>query len=518
MRNRSFLFAVALILIVFTVSRFIHIGTLSIQGDETWVVPNTNFHFEDESIFPKVFAYPQFQQLSPEKQKFIRTIYFAHPVFQVIILHATSDLHPPLFFILNYYWGHWFGYAVETIRTPSAIYSLLTMLVLLWILVRQQEDRVSILAILLFVALSPIFLFFSNFARPYSLLVLLSLLSSYLAYLLVQTGFKWKVGICYIATGLACLITHYYALWVVASQALYLLFEVHLSGNYRRLYSAAFTQIILWALFLPFALALLIKLRYSSPGPNQVNFGYVNLQALLELVLSFGYAYSWSTLYSWPNIVATLVQSMLFGAGLIALWQRRRSASSRFWLFFFLCPFAFVISLNLWKPVFTVRNCLIILIPYLVICAIGWCNLKRPLHKAATAMVIGAIGLYFIFYGLSYGNVKGESAWQDWRAAADVIKGFPESEVVYVYHHSFRDPLYYYIPNEERIRGFPDPPFRELPQESVFVLVLVKPEAPSYSVEKKISKELPFLLDESKYSLEKVGQVPRIFIYRVRNL
>ena len=192
--------------------------------------------------------------------------------------------------------------------------------------------------------------------------------------------------------------------------------------------------------------------------------------------------------------------------------------SSRFWLFFFLCPFLLIIIVNTLKPIFAIRNSLIILIPYLTICGFGLYAIKNKIVKCSVYIGLGCVGLFFIYYGLSYENVRGKSAWEDWRSAGAFVKGIDHSLPVYVYPNSYRDPLYYYVPEINRIRGFPKNLTEEGLEDQEYILVLVKPEDQSFKIERKIEKELPFLLRPDQYKVNYLNQFPHIFVYHVQTM
>jgi uncharacterized membrane protein len=508
----------ALLFLLALSSRFINIGTQSIYVDETWVIPNTTFHFEDKSIFPKLFSYGPFLQLSPEKQELMRKVYDFHPLVQVAALHAVSDNHPPLFFMLNYYWGRWFGYGAGTVRTPAAIYAMLSFILLFFMLKRQNIGITQNIAILAFMILSPLFLFFSNWARPYTLLVLFSLLSFYLCFEIVRTSYDRKMVFLYLLSVLAMLYTHYYGVLVVTAQVAYLATESLLQSKKRQLLSVFGITLIAVLVFLPAAVIIVMKARHASAGPEQAAFTRINLPALTELWLSFGYAYSLSTLYSLLNIFVSTIQLLLFTAGFGYLFKNREQMVSRFWLFFFLYPFLMIVIFNTVLPMFTVRNCLILLVPYLAICGFGLCSLKWNFVRFSVSGFIGILGLVYVFHGLSYGNVKGPSAWEDWRSAGAYLQKTEKNLPVYVYHHSYLDALYYYLPDQRRLKGFPEDRTKQGIEDASYVLVVAKPEAPSFSIDKKISKELPFLSNTEKYTTIFLTEFPHIFIYRVNKI
>jgi uncharacterized membrane protein len=501
-----------LIAIIGISSRFVNIGAMSIQIDETWVVPTYNFHFGEQSIYPKLFSYPEYLSLGEKSQKVIKYFYDLHPVFQIIAIRAVSDVHPPLFFINDYYWGELFGYDIWKMRTPAAIYFIVTLFLLFYILKRQNVKPIVTATILSAVVLCPIYLFFSNFARPYTLLLLLSLLSSYLSFLLIANNFKKSTVFYYIIAAVACLYTHYYATLVIASQFIYFLMESYLSKKVKANFKTILIMaIIILVLFLPWAFVILLQSIYRYPGIKK-GFSELGLRTILDVILSFSYGYSRSSLYSSLNIAVCLVQVVLFVKGIIYLINKRNQGFSRFWLFFFFSPLIMIIILNIIQPVFTARNCSIILIPYLAICCFGLCSLNNVFFRGAVSMFVGSIGLVFIFYSMSYGDVKGKTALEDWKSTAGFIQKLESNIPVYVYHPAYLDALYYYIPDSNRIKALSEEMWENGPAVPVFILVDVNPQDKTQA--REVVKEA-LLLKSSDLDVRMIGEFPHIKLYQI---
>jgi uncharacterized membrane protein len=287
-----------IILLIGVSSRFINIGTQGIHVDETWVAPTLNFHFNEDSIYPKLFTYPQYLELDHSKQELIRKVYELHPLVQVAIIRAVSDAHPPLFFFLNYYWSEWFGYELETIRTPASIYFILTVVLLFYIFRKQEIEYDKTILSIAMVVLSPIYLFFSNFARPYTLLYFLVLLSCYLCYLIIISDFSRKYIVYYIIAATACLYTHYYATLIIASQIVYLFWEaILIHKQNKKILKIFMIGSVIFLLFLPWAIIMVMQIKLRSSGMEDAQaLPYINLTTLTHLFLSFGLGYSNSTL------------------------------------------------------------------------------------------------------------------------------------------------------------------------------------------------------------------------------
>lgn len=504
------------LLMVAISSRFINIGADGVKIDETWVVPTTNFHFEDDSIYPKLFNYPQFKGLGQQKQKIIRTIYNLHPLFQVASIHAT-DVHPPLFFFLNYYWGKSFGYDMSVVRIPAALYCVVTLFLLLMILKKQEFGYPCNIVVVSLLVISPFYLFLSNFARPYTLLLLLCLLSSFLAYLLVIRDFNnRKLMAIYIVSATATVYTHYFGILVVASQAVYLIYESYLNGTLKRHFlKLCFIELIIAFLFMPWFIVLLMQIKIKFPELEAKEaFKYFNMKAVLDLILFYGPGYSRSTVFSASNIITSFIQFLLFLYGSYLMWIRRGDSSARFWLFFFWFPLLLIVIANNINPVFSVRNSSIIFIPYLTLCGFGLFHLKRWVPLTVLCFVLlYPLGLFYVFHGLSYENIKGEGAVEDWKAATNYILTIENNPMIYVYHSSFLDAVYYHIPDPERVLGLPDEQTTSGPPDQEFVLVLMNHGG--IPIEEKVKNDVPFLLGED-YDTELLNTCAKIYIYKVK--
>jgi uncharacterized membrane protein len=92
----------------------------------------------------------------------------------------SEDVHTPLYFILLKYWQDLWGNSITTIRSLSAIFGVLC-LPALYLLTRQLfKSKQTAKIITSFLAVSPMFIRYSQDARPYSLWTLSAIISTYL--------------------------------------------------------------------------------------------------------------------------------------------------------------------------------------------------------------------------------------------------------------------------------------------------------------------------------------------------
>jgi len=142
------------------------------------------------------------------------------------LLHAIPDSEstPPLYYLLGWTWSHVFGTGEAGLRSLPALLGSATIGVV-WALGRRLGgDRAGLIAAGL-VAINPMLVWFSQEARAYSLLALLAALSALLwLRALEQPRAVGRAALWSIVAALA-VATHYYAIFLVAPQALWLVWR-----------------------------------------------------------------------------------------------------------------------------------------------------------------------------------------------------------------------------------------------------------------------------------------------------
>ncbi|MFN2218530.1 MAG: glycosyltransferase family 39 protein, partial [Anaerolineae bacterium] len=145
---------------------------------------------------------------------------------QVIDLGVRPDVHPPGYQILLYFVMEAFGDGEAVLRLPSAIIGILSVLAIYFLGAYIYTPKEGVLAAALMAALwTP--LYYSQEARPYSLLLLMSILSSLAWFRLardvqLQQQLRWSSIALYVLVATATCYIHYYGLLLIFFQGLYL--------------------------------------------------------------------------------------------------------------------------------------------------------------------------------------------------------------------------------------------------------------------------------------------------------
>ncbi|MEO0868082.1 MAG: glycosyltransferase family 39 protein [Cyanobacteria bacterium J06642_11] len=163
------------LILMISLLRFINLGTKPYWSDEVYTSLRLSGYtkqevFERSQGEPKPLAtVAQFQCVGSDRN-------FNDTLTGLI----TDDVHPPLYFFLSYYWAKLTGCSVANLRFVAAAISLLVLPLAYGLAYELFRCVPTARLATLFMAASPILLAYAQEARPYSLLVVLSLLSSLL--------------------------------------------------------------------------------------------------------------------------------------------------------------------------------------------------------------------------------------------------------------------------------------------------------------------------------------------------
>jgi len=163
---------------------------------------------------------------------------------------ARSEETPPLYYCLAWIWTHVFGYGEAALRSLSAVFGVATVPVGYALGRKLFSVRAGLIAAAL-VACNPLLIWYSQEARAYALLVLVTGLAL-LAFLYAREDPTPRRVAVWAAMAAVSLATHYYALLAIVPEALWLL----VAHRRRRPVQFAMAALALWGLALiPLALA-----------------------------------------------------------------------------------------------------------------------------------------------------------------------------------------------------------------------------------------------------------------------
>lgn len=172
---------------------------------------------------------------------------FTFALSQQSILHilriTAQDYNPPLYYLFMHGWMLLFGTSEYTLRLPSFIFHCITVVIAHMYFEEHYDSkgfRLWLATAVVFFC--PILLYFAFEARMYSLLALLTMLSSY--------ALLTRRRRLFILTSIAGFYTHYFYLFVWATQLGYSWFVTKSASQYRRLFVVPFLAFVPWVLYM----------------------------------------------------------------------------------------------------------------------------------------------------------------------------------------------------------------------------------------------------------------------------
>ena len=140
-----------------------------------------------------------------------------------IIRMSSTDNNPPLFYLILHYWMLLAGDSEFSVRLPSAMAGALAIPVIYKIGTLLFSRSAGLLAALI-LALSAYHLYYAQEARAYSVMVFLTLLSFYFFLRLAKgDNVPRSASVGYIISTVLLMYTHFYGVFFVAAQAIYVL-------------------------------------------------------------------------------------------------------------------------------------------------------------------------------------------------------------------------------------------------------------------------------------------------------
>lgn len=340
------------------------------------------------------------------------------------------DPNQSLYYILLRLWLRMFGESEAAVRVPSALFGALAVGAL-YLLGRHLFGRAAGLTAGLLLALDAFMVQYAQIARAYSLLVLLTTLSSLF---LVRELERPSRGnrIAYVATIALAVYTHYFAVFLLTVHLLAVVASRRKAALSRPWPTMAATVVIACLPTAVFAYRIGPSNRISwiqPPSPAAIGHVLIDFAGGSSLVLC-----------------------VLLGAGChgaVLGWRQRRAGPYCFTAACLFVPVALSFLASLVQPMF-LANYLIFCVPALVLFgAAGIMSLRPPMMAYALVICLACISATKL--RAFYANERP----QNWRAATrHVLDNMQPGDGVVYFPDSAHKPIGYYA----RQRGTAEPP------------------------------------------------------------
>ena len=343
---------------------------------------------------------------------------------------TAADIHPPLYYSLLHYWLA-FGTSEGALRALSALAGTLTV-PLVYGVGRLLFDRATGWVAALLLALSPFHLWYSQEARMYALVGLLTTCSVYCMLELLR-GRGWPAWVGYVLSASLSLYTHYYALFIVLFQNLFMVCLCLASPRRRRTLGKWIAAGLAVALcFAPWLPVLVRQVSQGGGGWVSRSIGVPSIEVLVHTAIT----YTVGMTREWYPPLARRGAYLLFGAcGALALLavRKREPSHSRlagvqailFVVAWLVVPLGTAWALSQWKPMYAVRYLIPFLPAYLLLVARGAMAVRWSLVRGGLVTVLVLAQAAGVFL-----NVR-EVQNPDWRGVtAHIVERAEPGDVV----------------------------------------------------------------------------------------
>ncbi|MCU0243019.1 MAG: glycosyltransferase family 39 protein [Vicinamibacteria bacterium] len=230
--------------------------------------------------------------------------------FLAMLRAIADDVHAPLYFILLRLWCGLCGASEFSVRALSAVFGLLSLVAVESLGRRLYGVGVGLSAAAL-LAVCPYHIYYSQEARPYALLVLLSVLNFHALSAAVQTPSS-RATIGYVVTGVLLAYTHSHAAFVLVAQIVYgAALTAAETKRDNTLWRTMRLQLPVWLLLIPWAPFLLAQ-------ASRVNALFWVTQPKLDHLIAAWIQYSGS-LTSFAIVIVLLTAEF---AWTLLAWRR----------------------------------------------------------------------------------------------------------------------------------------------------------------------------------------------------
>jgi uncharacterized membrane protein len=144
-----------------------------------------------------------------------------YPLGKMLGLLPQNQTTPPLYYLIGWFWARAFGFTEVPLRSLSALAGIAVVPVI-YVAGAKLISRRAGLAAAALAACNPFLIWYSQEARPYMMLVLLSA-ASLVAFASARERMSARALTVWAVVSVLALATHYYALLVVVPEALWLL-------------------------------------------------------------------------------------------------------------------------------------------------------------------------------------------------------------------------------------------------------------------------------------------------------
>jgi uncharacterized membrane protein len=319
------------------------------------------------------------------------------------LYHALLlDTHPPVYFFILHLWYLMFGNSEFSFRLLSVFFGVLSILTS-YLLGKKLFNKTAGYIAALCIALNTFLIAFSQEARMYSLLSLLSLTSFYFFILSMKYSAK-RHWIIYFLSSLLLLYTHIHGIFIIGAQTVYVFTILFLDrkNNLLTFRSAIIMQALLGLLYLPWIVVVKYQLigRMESwiPVPSFLSIGntFLEFSGSIPLMIWFAILILIALLGTIPELKTSFLKgSIISDTGGAA---HKNKVHSTVILLIWLCTtifLPFLISVFLFS-LFKSKYVIAAVFPFILLSINGLITLRNTWIKVSCILIYVGLSLLSI--------------------------------------------------------------------------------------------------------------------------
>lgn len=378
----------------------------------------------------------------------------------LITQYAPGDFHPPLYHIAAFFWVRLFGLSEIATRMLSVTFGVATVFIL-YSLFKRVFPKFAVVLSTLFLATSPLSIYYSQEARMYAFTAFFALLSVYFFIEIIRGGVKAQknIWLLYFFSTLLLLYSEYLPYFLILSQNLIFFWWRKKTGE-RTVKKWIGTQLLLFLCLLPWLPFFLQQFHIASSVAKEFTLwnevvGQATAKSILLLPVKFLIGR-----ISLPNKMAygLSIFPLVLGAGglFLRFFLKKRRETSSFLLFLlFFLPLLFAFITSLFISVFSYFRFLFLLPLFYLILGISIQTLGKKSVRITAILCLLIINLTSVFLF----NTNKQFWREDWRSAVEFIESQNEVKSLavmvnpaqnsgYRYYSKAIVPLVYKMSNE----------------------------------------------------------------------
>jgi len=335
------------------------------------------------------------------------------PIYMFYHGIATSESTPPLYYVMASIWSLVLGTTEVAVRSLIALIGVATVAVG-YALGLELRSRRAGLILAAFVAMSPLMVWYSQDARAYVLVILLTSVGLLFFAQALRTESSKSIWLWAFASA-AALTAHYFAIFLVVPEAIALLLP---RATRSRAVKPTLVVAAIWVALLP------LLLYQSLQANRQAWITWLGLAERLKMTLQFFETSSWDVSFLVLAAITALIAAVIGFAFVAHRIGRRELLILVVGASGILVP---VVGSFIGFDYVNYQNLLVAWMPFAAVLAVALASLRRV--GAVLAVVLGGLAL-----GATV-KVQATPALHrpDWRLAAKTLSDQPANTLVVVY-------------------------------------------------------------------------------------